>query len=458
MRRIPASVTVLAPLTAALFTATPALAQPPAESCIDRHDRPVRRIVRKDLGGFAGQATLLNGEPVIYWNATNARLSRPSQIFIYLHECAHHTLGHIWKANALKWEIEADCWAAQLMWESGMLRGHHFRVIERELRTVKGDSHHLGGAALVRALQKCLDVKTDERAWAAALTAFTAASGDGFAGIQAQAIPPNGSTGRFETAIDLPGTYDCEISPEREVRCMVFAARDAKRTRNRHRALVKIIRRWLPPGWTADEELEPSDEGVAHNFVAEDRETGRRIALVATAGHRIVFTMYPPVQPVADTTPPAVASVGARTGPPGREAAEAPGDPIATGAARPRADGGGQALSGRDAGAAARPRRPEVLAIGMRVRVRVPQLTGSWITALVTRTAGEQPCLAFALARTDAVGRRQFVFLSGVTDIEVDVRGDGAMVMSGSDPAGAEWVGFPLDAARAQDTTCRRGR
>src|SRR5690606_40637313 len=64
----------------------------------------------------------------------------------------------------------------------------------------------------------------------------------------------------------------------------------------------------------------------------------------------------------------------------------------------------------------------------MRVRVRVPKLASPWITALVTRTAGEHACIAFALDRTDAAGRQQFAFLSGVTAIEVDVRGDGAKI------------------------------
>ena len=204
MRLLPATLRLFISFVLALAATNSAAAQLPFDACIDRHDRPVRGIVRNDLGGFAGQATLLNGEPVIYWNAdANEHISRPSQIFIYLHECAHHTLGHLWKANALKWEMEADCWAAQLMYESGMLRGQHIRVIERELRTIKGDNHHLGGDELMRALQGCLDVKTDQEAWAAALTAFTAASGDGFAAIQGQAIPPHDPSGRAANPREL---------------------------------------------------------------------------------------------------------------------------------------------------------------------------------------------------------------------------------------------------------------
>jgi hypothetical protein len=276
----------------AVVLAAPVAAQLPFDGCVDREDRAVRGIVRNDIG-WAGVADLVNGEPVIYWNAdANEHLSRPTQIFIYLHECAHHMLGHLWKPNALKWEMEADCWAAQLMWEGGMLRGQHIPVIERELRTTRGDEHHLGGERLMRALRECLDVKTDHDAWYAALTAFAAASRDGFAGIEGQAIPPDGRSGRFETELDLPGTYDCEITAARQVRCLVFAARDAKRTRSRYRELVKILRGWLPPTWTADEPAAASD-GVAHSFVAEDGDRGTRIALVATTGNRIVFAMYP---------------------------------------------------------------------------------------------------------------------------------------------------------------------
>jgi hypothetical protein len=91
----------------------------------------------------------------------------------------------------------------------------------------------------------------------------------------------------------------------------------------------------------------------------------------------------------------------------------------------------------------------------MRVRVRVPQLARGWIRGWVTQTVGDHPCLAFELERTDAGGRTRYAFLGGVTAIEVDVRGGGAMVAGGATDAG-DWVAFPLDAARAQDTGCRR--
>jgi hypothetical protein len=430
-----AALRLVMPLVLTVAASAPAAAQLPFDGCIDRHDRPVRTVVRNDLGGWAGQATLVNDEPVIYWNAdANGRLSRPAQIFIYLHECAHHMLGHLWKPNALKWEMEADCWAVQRMWESGMLDGQHIAVIERELRTTRADEHHLGGNALMRALQRCLDVKTDQDAWAAALTAFTAASRDGFAAIRGQAIPPHGASGRFETAVDLPGTYDCEITPAREVRCTVFAAREAQRTRTRHRELAKIIRAWLPPLWTTDERGTESDEGVTHSFVAEDGEHGIRIELVATPANRITFAMTPPRD--APGAPPMVTpEVVARSLPP-QTAAEPPS---------------------RRALPPSRRALPPTLPLGTRVRIRVPQLARSWITAHVTATAIDPPCLAFALDRTDASGRQQFAFLRAVAAIEIDARGDGAMLAGGSDQAEGDWVAFPLSAARRQDAGCRRG-
>ena len=57
-------------LLAAFSLAWPghAHAQLPFDGCIGRDDRPVRGIVKNDVG-WAGVATIENGEPVIYWNA-----------------------------------------------------------------------------------------------------------------------------------------------------------------------------------------------------------------------------------------------------------------------------------------------------------------------------------------------------------------------------------------------------
>lgn len=380
--------------------AAPLTAQIPFDGCVDRSDRPVRGVVKNDMH-WAGMATVVNGESIIYWNekATGSS-SRATQVFIYLHECAHHMLGHIWKPNAPRWELEADCWAVQLMWEGGMIRGRHLRVIERELRTSRPDATHLGGQARVTSLQKCLEDKTDRKQWAGALAALVDASHDGFTSIQGQSVPtPVSETGIYESEVDLPGTYDCEITPARDFRCMVFAARTGDRVEGRFDELVKVIDAWRPEPWTPSPSAAPG-EGIMRAFTVRDSAGGSTLTLSATTQHRIIFEMSRRGIELNDAEPLPMERIAFR--------AAAPTPPDTT------------------------------LHQGASARVRVPKLGGGWIEAHVARTASETPCLLFKLDRRDAAGRTQFAFLRGVSAIEVDGKP------------------FPLTAAQHQDKGCKR--
>lgn len=395
------------------FAASPVAAQMPFDGCVDRSDRPVRSIINNDMS-WAGTATEVNGESVIYWNrVANARASRTTQIFIYLHECAHHTLGHIWKPQAARWELEAECWAVQLMWEGGMIQGRHLRLIEEELRTSRGDATHLGGEARTQSLRDCIQIKTNRKAWSASLTALLDASADSFASIQGQAVPrPSSLTGVYESEVDLPGTYDCEITQTREVRCVVFAARTARRVADRFKALTGIIGAWLPPGWTAVDSP-PGDSTTVRIHAAKDTIAGRGFTLSATTGHQIVFVMQPvrsAVDSFAAHAPPPETIAFRKSEPVGQ--IETPPAPVAA------------------------------LPLGAAVRVQVRRLGPSWIGARVVRTAGATPCLLFQLQRTDAAGNAQLVFLRGVSAIEIEI--------------GGAWKPVDLDAVRRQDAGCRR--
>jgi hypothetical protein len=101
-------------------------AQVPFEVCQDRQGNPIAGIV-DNTTPYAGIATEQNGRPVIVWNQrSNAVLSRTEQIFIYLHECAHLTLGHLYRQPYTPAvELEADCWAIQLMVDGGMIKARH---------------------------------------------------------------------------------------------------------------------------------------------------------------------------------------------------------------------------------------------------------------------------------------------------------------------------------------------
>lgn len=426
---------------ALLLLAAPAAlgAQLPLDGCIDRADRPVRRITRNDMI-WAGVATVEQGESVIYWNQRRmGGRARATQIFVYLHECGHHMLGHVWKTNSAKWEQEADCWAVQLMWEGGILANRHLRVLEKDLSRTRGDAIHLGGEKLLQALRGCLAIKTDRRAWEASLASLIEAGADGFASIRGQGIPtPSSRSGLHESLVDLPGTYDCEVTQDPAVRCTIFAARDGGRVTDRFDDLARIVPGALPPSWKVRETRDPPD-GAVRELAADDSASGLTMSIAATPAHRIVFRLG--LLESADTPeePPVL-----------------PLDPVAF---RDESviESGELADSAAEIESAPAPvkRRPFVLRQGVLVRIRVPALRPGWIHARAARTASATPCILFELDIETPDGQKRYAMLKGVTAIEVDGRMWNGVVRNLT-AEGAEWVTVSLDRVRQQDAGCQR--
>ena len=441
-----------AALVVLLALALPATlrAQLPLDGCIDRADRPVRGAIRNDMS-WAGVATVEKGESVIYWNQRlMGGRSRTTQIFVYLHECGHHLLGHVWKPNGAKWEQEADCWAVQLMSEGGMIAARHLRVLEQELSRTRGDAIHLGGEKLLEALRGCLAIKTDRRAWAAALASLIEAGADSFTSIRGQGIPtPSSRSGLHESLVDLPGTYDCEITADPAVRCTVFAAKEGGRVADRFDELARIVPGALPASWTS-REARDRPEDVVRELTAEDSAVGLSLSLVATPAHRIVFRMGLLRHPDAPKETPSLAldPVTFRADPPHSE----------EGADLQEVAGSGEAA---DSASAATPspgqvkREPFVLRQGVLVRIRVPALQPGWIRARAARTASATPCILFELDIATPDGQKRYAMLRGVTAIEVDARMWDDVVRNLS-AEGADWTAVPLEAIRNQDAGCRR--
>lgn len=423
-------------------------AQLPLDGCVDRADRPVRGIVRNDMP-WAGVATVEQGEPVIYWNQRRmGGRSRTTQIFIYLHECGHHVLGHVWKPNDARWEQEADCWAVQLMWEGGMIAGRHLRVLEEELSRTRGDALHLGGERLLEALRACLTVKTDRRAWATSLARLIEAGSDGFASIRGQGVPhPSAKSGVYESLADLPGTYDCEVTADASVHCTIFAAKDGGRVTERFTELARIVPGALPASWKTREVQHPPD-GALRQLTAADSAAGLTLSLIATPAHRILFRMgllrspEPPVKsPVLPPDP-----VAFRSEPP-------VGSQEATDTAP--SSGDGTAAPDRAAPPAPVSRKPFVLRQGVLVRIRVPAVRPGWIVARAARTASATPCILFDLDIETPDGQKRYAMLRGVTAIEVDARmWDGPVFNLSAE--GAEWTAVSLEGVRRQDGGCGR--
>ncbi len=79
-------------------------------ACADFRGRPVQTYETSGLGDVA-RSTLYGRIPVITVDVeVMASLSGKLQIFFYLHECAHHVLGHMF-APQPESEKEADCWS-----------------------------------------------------------------------------------------------------------------------------------------------------------------------------------------------------------------------------------------------------------------------------------------------------------------------------------------------------------
>jgi len=260
----------------------------PFEACHDRHGQLIPGVVDDSLG-YAGLATHQDGKPVILWNATsNRHLSDTEQIYIYLHECAHHLLGHLGRPmNSPEWELEADCWAIQLMVDGGMIKGRHLYQLERSRRTVRGDRTHLGGEAHVQSLRHCLEIRTDRDAWRRDLNALLAASGDGFTGARGRVVDSLGGSPTYESRLDVPGTYDCEVVGS-AIRCMVFASRESGPAVDRYRKLKDIVEEWLPAGWSKVER--ETRNATSHAFLAQDTRSGTLVS-IAQNGPRIHFIM-----------------------------------------------------------------------------------------------------------------------------------------------------------------------
>jgi hypothetical protein len=272
-----------------LLFAARAEAQAPFDACFDRLGQPIPSVA-DDAIGRGGVATYQGGQRVILWNnEANKSASLTTQLFLYLRACAQHNLGHLQQRPSPQLEGEADCWAIQLMVDGGMIGGRNLDLLQREQVAVRGDDNLPGGKALIDRYEQCLAIRTDAKAWAAALAAFTAAAPDSFAAIRGHPVE-DAMPGIHESKQDAPGTYDCEVRGMDSVRCLVFAARKAGAARKRYQELVKIFRGWLPPTWTSIEQGGTANL-VERQFLAQDSETNTVIALLVTSEARVYFVV-----------------------------------------------------------------------------------------------------------------------------------------------------------------------
>jgi hypothetical protein len=278
MRIAPAALQTLA-LAAAL--AAPARGQVPYDLCLDRNLRRIPGRIDSTLT-FTAEARLQGGTPVILWNAAaTRRISADAKLFLYLHECAHHALGHLALPESPVMEQEADCWSIQAMLDAGLLAERRLPFLLQELGTTRGDALHLAGPARVRSIQQCLRLRDSRSAWGRALDAMVAATADGLREIRGPALEGEFETDEAESALDLPGIFGCVVQGERAVWCVVVPPGLGSPPDPRFRALVSMLHGWLPTTWTATERNGDSTT-AAHQFLAQDSERGTVIMLLET--------------------------------------------------------------------------------------------------------------------------------------------------------------------------------
>jgi len=253
-------------------------------NCLDRTAHPIRGVVDNSLA-YAGVATVLaDGTPVIYLNRDILKKATPlARRFVLLHECAHHRLRHVYRDPSRTLEIEADCWAIQYMVEHDIVKERHVDELQEELGAARG----------IGSLRGCLAVKEDPELWHKSLDLLTVAGAHRFAPIRGAPIAEDPEHGFFESTLDLPGTFGCELTPTDAFSCEVFHGDDDGATTARYETIRGIIRGWVTDAWLTFERVDPRPE-ERRRFVAQRIRTGAQLTLVATVDHRVVFRYDPP--------------------------------------------------------------------------------------------------------------------------------------------------------------------
>jgi len=97
--------------------------------------------IRSNVDNVAIASLAPNGRPIIRWNPYVLSSFHPiTRLFWYMHECAHHALGHtIGSAHPFVREKQADCWAIRTMFRRGMLDRRALRIIQIDLSNLPGD-------------------------------------------------------------------------------------------------------------------------------------------------------------------------------------------------------------------------------------------------------------------------------------------------------------------------------
>ncbi len=130
--------------------------------CYDYRGALVRTLMTTDLGDV-GRASIIARMPIISLDSDRMRsLPGKMQVFFYMHECAHHVLGHMLRPT-LESEREADCWSVNYGRWSGLLTRKDIEGFAPYLVRSNGSARgHLPGRERLAFLLTCFDKPESE--------------------------------------------------------------------------------------------------------------------------------------------------------------------------------------------------------------------------------------------------------------------------------------------------------
>ena len=130
--------------------------------CHDYRGVVVRTLKTTQLGDV-GRASIIARMPIIFLDRDRlGTLPGKMQIFFFMHECAHHVLGHVIRPT-LESEREADCWSANYGRWAGLFSRRDVEAFGPHLANSHGSRFgHLPGPERHAFILTCFDKPESE--------------------------------------------------------------------------------------------------------------------------------------------------------------------------------------------------------------------------------------------------------------------------------------------------------
>lgn len=129
--------------------------------CVDIRGLQVTAVANSQVQDVArAYIDPVSRQPMVIYNPeVLAQLQSATRLFFFVHECAHHVIGHaLGFATPGTMEQEADCWAVNRLQATGLLGMDEIRTIQGDIiRFGRGDLTHLPGGRRAVNLLSCLN-------------------------------------------------------------------------------------------------------------------------------------------------------------------------------------------------------------------------------------------------------------------------------------------------------------